>query len=151
MPPRYGSNALAFLRLTIGRVVRGLYQHADGKLTGDFTPHTCQIPREQVFRIAREWPDMKVMLTLRDPVDWMVFVAQMWLFDEVAPDAVSEEDMLAFARTFPYPGVDVLSAWEEAFAGRFQLLFFDDFLADPERFLLQSAASSVFRPSRSRT
>jgi hypothetical protein len=113
----------------------GLFGNDTTKLSGDFTPQTYRIPSEHIFRISREWPAMKVMLTFRDPVDWMTSIAKMWPLEDMGPSAVTDA-VRAYAQLYPYPNLQIISAWEEAFAGRLELLFFDDFCADPERFLV---------------
>jgi hypothetical protein len=115
----------------------GLFECEDSKITGDFSPQTQRLPREEVIRIAREWPATKVLLTVRDPIDWSWSFASKWLIPNVESGHVSDDQFRDFLSEFaPYfPTVSRISRWETAFAGRFKLLFFDDIAAHPVRVL----------------
>jgi hypothetical protein len=114
-----------------------LFSSKELKLTGDFTPQTYRISHEQIVRISREWPQTKVMLTLREPVEWMWSIARLWLFAERSHSHVSDDELLRFAAKYPYPTVETLCVWQEAFAGRFQLLYFNELTENAGKFLVK--------------
>ena len=103
------------------------------KITGDFSPQTQRLPHEEVVRISREWPETKVLLTLRDPVDWSWSYARKFLMAKTGLADLTDDQFSDFVRKFaPYfPTVSRISVWERAFTARFRLLFFDDIGKDP--------------------
>jgi len=116
----------------------GLFRHAGSKITGDFSPQTIQLPPEEVVRISRDWPTTKVILTLREPIEWIWSFAKMTVLQGRDLADVGDDEFLEFFSGHAvsyYPLERTISAWESAFAGRFQLLFFDEMAADPLGFL----------------
>jgi hypothetical protein len=115
----------------------GLFRCEVSKVTGDFSPQTQHIPPAEVFYISQEWPATKVLLTLRDPIEWGWSCARMWLIPDRDPREVSDAEFRDFVEKFTpdFPTVARISLWETAFAGRFKLLFFDDIAADPAKAL----------------
>jgi hypothetical protein len=114
-----------------------LFRCADSKVSGDFSPQTFHLPSEHIARIAQKWPHTKVLLALREPVEWTWSFARMSLIKDRELADVSDSEFSDFFRTHAtyYPGVARITEWEEAFPGRFHLLFFDEIAADPVRLL----------------
>lgn len=116
-----------------------LFQCDETKLTGDFSPQTQNLPPQDVARIAREWPAIKVTLALRDPVDWAWSCARMWLIGEREAAELSDDELRAFVGGFAleYPSVPGVAMWKDAFADRFKLLYFDAIVSDPAAVLVE--------------
>lgn len=114
-----------------------LYQCEDSKVTGDFSPQTSHLPPWDVLRVSRQWPSTKVLLTLREPVEWTWSFARMSLVRDRDPVEISDSEFRDFflEHATYYPNASVISMWRRLFAGRFQLLFFDDITAEPTRVL----------------
>ena len=115
-----------------------LFRSEDSKVTGDFSVQTYRLPPEEIVRISREWPDMKVLFGMRDPVEWTWSYASMSLFFDREPADVSEPQFLNHFRknAAEFPTVSSISVWEQAFAGRFKILFYDDIAQDSASALL---------------
>jgi len=45
-----------------------LFRHKNGQLSGDMTPDYCGLNEAQIARIAKAFPDLKVIFLFRDPV-----------------------------------------------------------------------------------
>lgn len=114
-----------------------LFLSEGSKITGDFSVQTYRLPPEEIVRIAREWPDMKVLFGLREPIEWTLSYANMSLFCDRQPADVSDAEFRNHFRknAAEYPTVSSISAWERAFAGRFRILFYDDIAQDSARVL----------------
>jgi hypothetical protein len=110
-----------------------LFNSNGSTITGDFSPQTQFIPPQDVVRIAQEWPATKAMLTLRDPVDWAWSCAKMWLMAGREAELISDAELSEFIgrSALEYPTVAAIKVWDQAFAGRFKLLYFDDIASDP--------------------
>ena len=114
-----------------------LFRGEESKITGDFSPQTFHVPPRHILRIAQEWPDTKVLLALREPVEWTWSFARMSLIKDRDLADVSEAELLDFSRIHAtyYPSLSRILDWEGPFAGRFRLIFFDDIVANPTRLL----------------
>jgi hypothetical protein len=112
-----------------------LFRHSGPLLTGDVTPGYSKLPHQDVRRIARNFPDAKVIFIARDPV------ARLWsqigmrysrnrgvdLGSDVVADMISEARY--YRRSFQS---QIVERWRKRIAhGQFGLFFFDDLLADP--------------------
>ncbi|MEO7239839.1 MAG: sulfotransferase [Sphingomicrobium sp.] len=115
-----------------------LFACDDATISGDFSPQTVHLPPWDILRIARAWPDVKVMLTLREPIAWAWSAARMALIGERDPAAISDAEFHDFFLEYAsyFPSASVIAGWQRFFPGRFQLLWFDDIVADPDRVLL---------------
>lgn len=114
-----------------------LHRCEKSKISGDFSPQTFHVPRAHIVRIAKQWPDMKILLALREPVEWTWSFARMSLIKDRNLSDVGDSEFEEFFRTHAtyYPGIERISEWESAFPGRLRLLFFDDISANPLRLL----------------
>lgn len=132
-----------YLRFLIGRRsdswFEALFDTSDGKLTGDFSPETFHVPQPEIARIAREWPDLKVILMLREPVAWTWSFARMSLIKNREMERVPEDEVLAFFREYAgyYPTLSRIEAWEAEFGNRLGVFFFDDLINNPDYLLSQ--------------
>lgn len=114
-----------------------LFACDDNKISGDFSPQTAHLPPWDILRIARAWPETKVLLTLREPVAWAWSAARMALIRDRDPAEIGDSEFLDFFLEYAsyFPSASVIATWQRFFAGRFQLLWFDDIVAKPDRVL----------------
>ena len=114
-----------------------LFRCEDSKIAGDFTPQTFHIPPQHIFRMAHEWPATKILLTLRDPIEWTWSFARMSLIKDRELADISDTELRDFCTMHAtyYPNLSQIGDWEAQFAGRFHLIFFDEMVADPARLL----------------
>jgi hypothetical protein len=114
-----------------------LFRCEDSKITGDFSPQVSHLPPWDILRLSRQWPATKVLLGIREPVEWAWSAARMSLIRDRDPADVSDSEFHDFFDEYAtyYPNASVISTWQRLFSGRFQLLFFDDIAAEPARVL----------------
>lgn len=110
-----------------------LFDDDKAKITGDFSPQVCHLPPWDILRLSRQWPEMKILLTLREPVEWSWSAARMSLMQGRELDAVGESELHEFFLEYftYYPGAGTILTWQKLFGERFKIVFFDDICADP--------------------
>ncbi|MEO7635989.1 MAG: sulfotransferase [Sphingomicrobium sp.] len=114
-----------------------LFRCSATHISGDFSPQTSHLPPWDILRIARAWPDVEVMLTLREPVEWAWSAARMSLIGDRDPAAIGDSEFHDFFIEYAsyFPSASMIATWQRFFAGRFHLMWFDDIVADPDRVL----------------
>ncbi|MBV9529413.1 MAG: sulfotransferase [Sphingomonas sp.] len=102
-------------------------------VTGDFSPQVSHLPPWDILRLSRAFPVTKILLTLRDPVEWSWSFARMSMIQGRDLAGVSESEFENFFAEYAtyYPGAGSLITWRQLFGERFKLLFFEDIIADP--------------------
>ena len=114
---------------------------ARGRVTGEITPAYSVLPAEEVQAIAEAFPDLRILLILRDPVARAFSHA----LKDLAPGAARDPERLtAFLRS---PGCfersnwpAILDRWEAAFSGAVLALDFERIRTEPAAFLADVAA-----------
>jgi hypothetical protein len=108
-----------------------------GSVAGEISPGYLTIPDAQVLALQRRLPDVRLITTLRDPVDRVWSVATKHVRDRGLRLAdVPAEEVLDDAVAQFRPSAPLVQRWQEAFpGGRLGVFWFDDFVADPTGFL----------------
>jgi hypothetical protein len=106
------------------------------KIAGDISPQYFSMPDSQLERMARHLGGVKVLILLRDPIEWSWSFARMSLIKDRAcvPDWELEEFFLEY-RNY-YPTVEAIERWKRYFPpDRVFVGFFDKLREEPRRFL----------------
>lgn len=110
------------------------------KVSGDLTPTYHFLSNDAVRDMARRFPQTKVILILRDPIDRAWSKYKMLMFDkdqiEATPEQAARDDSEIVQRMVnevPDYG-ELVAFWEEQFRGRFLLLFYEDLAAKPQEY-----------------
>jgi len=114
-----------------------LFPAGPHKVTGDFSPQTFDLDRRSIEAIAEGWPSTRVMLVVREPVEWTWSFTRMSLIKDRSPSAVPDESYLQFFAqcAASYPNRENIAKWRDHFGGRLKVLFFDELVATPDLFL----------------
>jgi hypothetical protein len=121
---------------------RRLFAPAGDRVAGEITPAYGTLPPAAIARVRELFPDLKLILLMRNPVERTWSHCRMRLAElEGRPfDAVPHEQIMAFldseaARAgSDYPGI--VDAWSRAFpADRILIEWFDRVIEDPEGLL----------------
>jgi len=105
------------------------------KIAGDISPQYFSLPDSQIAAIARHLSWVKILILLRDPVDWSWSFARMSLIKDRAsvPRDALERFFLEYKNY--YPTVDAIERWKRHFPPeRFFVGFFDRLCDAPQLF-----------------
>lgn len=142
-PPRWtdGPRRLAwFSRYLLGRPsdewYRSLFQEGAGKIKGEITPAYSLLDEQDVAAIAKSFPNLRIILLMRDPVERVISQIRLHLEGRFAPSFKSASDpaVLRFAtapsqlRRGDYPAI--LNLWRRYFPGNVLPIFHEDLRAD---------------------
>lgn len=122
---------------------RSLFAPGEGKVCGEVTPAYAVLPREYIDEIHDEFPHLRLLILLRNPVERAWSHAKMELagrrgrrVDEVGPEEVEAllfQDV-GMMRRGEY--AQILRNWIDAFGlGNLHVAFYDDVRDDPLRLL----------------
>lgn len=110
-------------------------------VSGDISAKYCELPDDEIARIKTAFPDLKILITLRDPVEREWSRAKMNLCKKMGRQ-ISEVSGDEFIAQFHDPPQfksndykDLIKRWERQF-GKDQvlILFYDELLADPYQY-----------------
>jgi hypothetical protein len=113
-----------------------LFASRGTRLSGDITPAYSTLDDDAVASLARHFPDLKIIILVRDPVERLWSQYCMWLRKSKIPDLRDADSVLAFAarpdvraRSFPS---QILRRWQRFFPdGQIGVFFFDVLQSDP--------------------
>lgn len=115
---------------------------SDRRLSGDITPKYCELPDEHIQRIREDYPDLKIVISVRDPVEreWsrakMNLCAKRSRNPSDVPDAEWFEHFDRPAQAAANDYLALYRQWSDQFGETsVHVLFFDDVVADPHRTL----------------
>jgi hypothetical protein len=110
-----------------------LFTPAGDRVSGDITPHYCALGPEAIGEIARDFPDVKLILMLRDPIarDWSHAVHFLTRYGRRPLAEVTARELLAHFRNpstrLRGDYAPMLERWERYFPPqRLRVFFFDD-------------------------
>jgi hypothetical protein len=94
-----------------------LFDEAAGRPSGDVSPQYFTLPHTELAHVRELLPDVRVLILLRDPIDWSWSFARMSLIKERAPEDVSAEEYRAFWDNYApcYPTVEEIGRWRAHF------------------------------------
>jgi hypothetical protein len=109
-----------------------------GKVSGDVSPNYYDLPEEEVERISQLLPYLKVIISLRNPVERLWSMAKMVLcmHQNKSPAEVSDQHFLDFFRTNTRLAtahyVHLIERWKKHFPpGNVLIIFIDELQEDP--------------------
>ena len=116
----------------------GLYRFKGEQMTGDISPSYCAMDEELIARILARFPDLKIILLLRDPVAraWSHFTMKQRtdrLDEFILHDPVRFRENLDKSKVFR-TGAPALIArkWQKLVPeARLRIYYFDDLVGDP--------------------
>ncbi|MDY6822426.1 MAG: sulfotransferase domain-containing protein [Thermodesulfobacteriota bacterium] len=120
-----------------------LFPKINGRLTGDMTPAYSVLSQEKVAHIASIMPDVKILFTLRNPIDrsWshakkdFVYGKAVKSLDTI-PKTAFMQHFISDLNYLRSNYVRTLRNWESCFPSRqIHLNFFDDLYKDPANHL----------------
>ena len=114
-----------------------LFAEAGQRLSGDISPQYLSLPDDQLRRICDLLPDVKVIILLRDPIDWSWSFARMSLIGKRKAEDIPDEEFRAFFDTYMnyYPTLAAIERWHQYFPPkRVHVGFYDMICEDPRRF-----------------
>jgi hypothetical protein len=121
---------------------RGLFREGAGRIKGELTPAYSLLGEGDVAHIAHLFPDLKIILLMRDPVDRVLSQVRYHMDGRAEPSLHDAPDsaLVAFAtapgqlRRGNYPAI--LDAWLRHFpAAQVHSVFFEDISRRPSRVL----------------
>jgi hypothetical protein len=118
-----------------------LFESKGDLLTGDITPGYSQLPEEVIENISQRFPEIKIVLLLRDPIDrsWSqlnMHIRKGKFAEEAASDWTEVKSSLSrdgvSVRSYPS---GVWNRWSKYFPSeRIRYFFFDDLVGEPVGF-----------------
>lgn len=109
-----------------------------GALSGDITAKYCELPEEEIEKISRAFPGLKILITLRDPVEREWSRAKMNLSKKPGRPLteVSQEEFIAQFNDPPQKKSNdyalLIEQWSKYFdSGQILVLFYDELLENP--------------------
>jgi len=120
---------------------RSLFTPAQGRVSGEITPEYSLLGDEAVLRLAREYPQLKAVFLVREPVSrcWSHGRMDMLRADSTcAADAISADINGFFAASHCLQRSDyvaIIDRWSVAFGDRFLWAFSEDIGQQPAEFV----------------
>ncbi len=121
-----------------------LFTQGKDKISGEITPEYMMLSKDVVEKIYTLNPHMKIIFTMRDPIDrvWSAAVRHFKVNGKRNMQDISEDELLNFAKrrgtTCRTNYLRTLSIWESVFpANQIYLEFFDNIQENPDDVLLQ--------------
>jgi len=105
-----------------------LFDSQGERAGGDISPQYFSLPDIDIAQIAALIPDAKIIIGMRDPIEWSWSFAQMALLQERNVDDVTDKEFIAFFERFShcFPTVPRIEAWRRYFPdSRIYFNFFD--------------------------
>ena len=101
-------------------------------MSGDISPQYLSLPVESITKIKELLPDVKVLIFVRNPVDWSWSFAKMSLIRNRGWDEVPEHELLRFFTEYQayYPTVSLIDRWQFIFSKKQLFVGFYDKLCD---------------------
>ena len=110
-------------------------------VSGDISAKYCELPDEEIKRIRSNFPDVKIIITLRDPVEREWSRAKMNLCKRTGRrvDEVSRDEFIAEFNDPPQQQANdfasLIRSWSKAFgASQVLVLFYDELISDPLKY-----------------
>ncbi len=115
------------------------------RVTGDITPLYYQLPEAALSDIAAQYPETRILILLRNPVDraWSLAVMNLCMHRKKRMDEVPKADFLHhFDNEFTNLGsfVQLISRWSRYFGEKNVLVkYYDEMIEEPRRYLASVA------------
>lgn len=116
-----------------------MFRHKDGLLSGDISPSYCAMPEHQIEKVMARFPNLKVIMLIRDPVSraWSHF--QMRYRTRILDNNLLH-DISEFREWFidsrglrtGLPGTFAKTWMDYVPPKQFEFFFFEDLQSDPE-------------------
>ena len=135
-----GRELLWDLKYLLGRRTDRWYASLfqNGKLSGDITAKYCELPEEEIEKISRVFPGLKILITLRDPVEREWSRAKMNLSKKPGRplSEVTHQEFIAQFNDPPQKKSNdyalLINQWSKYFdSGQILVLFYDELQENP--------------------
>jgi hypothetical protein len=125
-----------YLRKHTPQWYTSLFASSAHRITGDITPLYCNLPEQEIKRIARTFPWLKIIIFHRNPIDRVWSKARMNLLDMTGErfDSVPEEKFYGIfdKQHEKIPSyMEVVDRWERHFPGKLHVNFYDKLQENP--------------------
>ncbi len=117
-----------------------LFRQKNGQLTGDITPGYCVLSEAVIEKIARAFPNLKVVFLLRDPVSRCWSRLEMrnrrsgYLEDKLQDIEKFKASLIDAEETVAGFQTEIFARWRAHFPeSRFRYFFFDDIARSPKK------------------
>ncbi len=107
-------------------------------ISGDISAKYCELPEAEVCRIKAIFPDLKILITLRDPIEREWSRAKMNLCkkrNRKISEVTKEEFIAQFKDPLQFKSNDykaLINLWQDQFSsGQVLVLFYDELLENP--------------------
>jgi hypothetical protein len=107
------------------------------KISGDISPQYFSLPIERITKIRSILPDAKILIFLRDPIEWSWSFAKMSLIKTRKLEEITEAELTSFFCEYQkyYPTVAMIERWDRIFPeNQIFLGFFDKLRDDPQSY-----------------
>lgn len=140
--PRSAADAIWSARFVFGRRTdewyRGLFPGAG--ISGDISPAYHMLDEDRISEIARAFPDMKILILLRSPVEQLWSHCRMSARGHRIDDEVSFfTDQLEYQLGLCESYAGLVEAWSRQFPGKLRVAYLDRLETDPHATLRQIA------------
>lgn len=112
-----------------------LFRRDTNRISGDISPVYSFLKSEDVEKISRNFPEVKILLFLRDPVDraWSHIKMDIGMQGTIPLNVKSEEVHKAIDNILHY--TPLVNRWKQYFPGqRLKIFYYDDLVADTTDF-----------------
>jgi hypothetical protein len=112
-----------------------LFDQADDRLSGDISPQYFSLPEAGLRHMRELLPGARVLILLRDPVDWSWSFARMTLLGDRSPEEVPDAELIAFFEKYMryYPTIGAIDRWLRHFPQERVFVGFHDRLRESPR------------------
>ena len=109
-----------------------LFDDAGSRASGDISPQYFSRPEQQKEKIRKLLPKVKILIFLRNPIDWCWSFARMTLIGDLSLENNPDEKILDFFDRYRnyYPTVTAINRWYHFFPPEQIYVGFFDMLSD---------------------
>lgn len=122
-----------------------LFAGAGNRKSGDISPQYFSIPGQQKENLRKLLPNVKIIIFLRDPIDWCWSFARMTLIGNQPVENIPDEMFFDFFQRYRnyYPTVAAIDRWYRCFSREQIHIGFHDLLSDAPLSFYQKICSFI--------
>ncbi len=116
---------------------QSLFPSSPSRISGDISPQYVSLPIGDIAHIKEMLPHVKIIILLREPIEWSWSFARMTLMRNGAAAHITDEEYYRFYLEYRdyYPSVLMLDRWTSVFGQNVLIEFYDNLVSDPLLFL----------------
>ncbi len=114
-----------------------LFPQSNSQISGDFSPQYVSLPVEEIRYIRDLLPLVKIIILLREPVEWTWSFARMSLIQGRDVSGIQDDEYYRFFTRYKnyYPSTLIVDRWISLFGENVFIGFFDHIASEPLRLL----------------